>query len=609
MSAVVRYNIEWREMSDLEIEMECIRNGGQWTEEWGVCGKGLSHHYEQMRNILWPTLHDHRWHRLIRDTILVEKCTVLAGCASSGKSHEAAWIFLSEYFCFPEETCILVSSTEIRGLRGRIWSEITMLWQRARDAYPWLAGNLLDSRVAILTDELDEEDYDRRSRDYRKCIQGVPCRESSGTWMGINRYAGWKQKRMRLIADEASQMEWEYISGVTNLNSNPDFKCVILGNFSDPMDCLGRCAEPVDGWSAHMAPMKTEVWDTFFPLKGKCINLIGFDSPNFDYPKKTPDDPDHFPEMIGPKRINEIKKAFGEQSLEFMSQCWGAMKVSTLSFRVLNKEICQAGGAFEDVNWKGMEIVKFAFLDAAWGGDRAVFTYIEVGTSVEGKTVIRCHPPEIVPVVAGPGMEADYSVAEFCKTRCGELNIPPEHFGHDSTGRGSLGTALARVWSDRCNPIEFGGTPTTRPVSLDYYFRDPKTGAQRLKLCSEHYIKFVTELWFSVRYCVEAGQLRNLPMEVYEEFALRLWRNAGDKRELEPKSGTKEKPGMKQRTGKSPDYADSLAGAIEMARRHGFQISKLSNQATAGPSWTWLKKMSEDARKKEHSHDLNYEVA
>lgn len=590
--------------SDVEIEMGCVRKGGKWITNGRECGQGLSFHYEQIRKLFWPKLDDHRWHRLIRDTIIENKCTVLAGPASSGKTHEAAWIFLLEYLIFPEETCVLVSSTDARGLRGRIWSEITMLWQEAREKYEWIPGNLLDSRFSILTDALDEDEFDRKARNYRKCIQGVPCRESATS--GLLRYAGWKQKRMRLVADEAGQMSPEFINGITNLNSNIDFKCVILGNFKDPLDCLGKCAEPRDGWAAHMAPMKTDVWDTFFPLVGKCVNLIGFDSPNFDFPKKDPSDPDRYPYMIGEKRISEIETSFGRNSEQFMSYCWGSMKISTISNRVLTGEICEKNNCFDDVVWEGSPTIKVAGLDASWGGDRCPITVAEFGKDVSGKIVLKAYPPVIVPVSPQPGQDADYAIAEFCKDFCEERSIPPENFFHDSTGRGSLGTALARVWSAQCNPIEFGGVPSKRPVTLDYFWRDPKTGERRLKLACEHYSKFVTELWFSVRYCAEAGQLKNLPREVFEEFAMRIWEKvSGDRYEIESKSGTQSKPGMKQRTGRSPDLADSLAISVEGARLRGFQISKLANEQsiTDSTKWFWDRQRKLNELRKQHALD------
>jgi len=136
---------------------------------------------------------------------------------------------------------------------------------------------------------------------------------------------------------------------------------------------------------------------------------------------------------------------------------------------------------------------------------------------------------------------------------------------------------------------------------------DPKTRQRRLKKCSEHYSKFVTELWFSVRYAVESGQIRGMPDDVIEEFELRKWEyTVGTKIELESKSGTKTKPGMKQRTGKSPDRADALSICIEGARRRGFQISKLGSDTGDEKDYRWKQTLLDRQKKTRETHNLNY---
>lgn len=596
----MRYNIEWREMSDLEIEMECIRNGGQWTEEWGVCGKGLSHHYEQMRRLIWPRLATHRWHDLCRDEMVRNKVTVFMGPKSSAKTHEAAWYALCKYFVDPDNTCVLVSSTDIRGLRMRVWAEILMLWNEAIERYDWLPGHYLESRIAITTDELDDGDFEKRTvRDMRKAIVGIPCMQG-GHFVGLGKYCGIKQKHVMVVADELQFMGASFLTAFSNLDANEDFQAICLGNPNDIMDQLGKAAEPIDGWGTHMEPEKTAVWQTRF-MGGKCINLIGTDSPNFDVP---PDQPTPFKFLISRKTIESTAAFFGKDSIEFYSQCKGCMRISQLSRRVISRELCRQAGVFEDVDWEGPDRTKIAGLDAAYGGDRCVCGHIEFGREVGGKTVIKVYPPQLVPVKVGADVPPEQGIAEWCRDYCAGKNIPPENFFHDSTGRGSLGTYLARVWSDKCNPVEFGGEPTNRPVSLDMYWLDPKTHARRLKTCKEHYRKFVTELWFSVRYAIESAQLRSLPEEVMEEGCMREWQLTKDSRiELETKQE------MKDRVGRSPDMFDWLSICVEGARRRGFNVSKLANETGNSLSWTWLKKLSEDSRKKEHAHDLNYEVA
>ena len=190
MKSFTRYNAIWPgDHSALDVEMDCIRQGGRWKGKSGQqCGEGLPFHYQKMREILWPELDDHRWHRVCRDTILSSKITVLLGCKSSGKTH-SCWIYLCEYFCFPEETCVLISSTHMDGLRLRVWAELSMLWQRAVDKFPHLPGYLVDSRVLIATDNIKEVDADDRAmaRDWRKGIKGVPCIQN-GKFVGIGKF-------------------------------------------------------------------------------------------------------------------------------------------------------------------------------------------------------------------------------------------------------------------------------------------------------------------------------------------------------------------------------------------------------------------------------------
>jgi hypothetical protein len=255
--------------------------------------------------------------------------------------------------------------------------------------------------------------------------------------------------------------------------------------------------------------------------------------------------------------------------------------------RVLSRDLCRQFRAQDDVVWKGTTLVKIAALDAAYGGDRCVGGHVTFGEDINGKMILSVSPPQIVPIRIATNLLPEDQIAEWSKKYCDANGIPPENYFHDSTGRGSLGTALARVWSAQTNPVEFGGKPSERPTSLDHYMRDPAAGARRLVLCCEHYQNFVTELWYSIRYAVEASQIRNLPDDVMEELCLRQWDRKKGKYQVEPKSGTAERPGMKERTGRSPDLADWLAIAVEGARRRGFQISKLANQAdeTAGREW------------------------
>lgn len=586
---------------DLLIEMECVKRGGEWKEKGETCGKGLSFHYEQMRRCLWPELDgDHngqRWHTLIRNEVVNHKFTALMGCASSGKTHSAAWIFLCEYYCFPKETCVLISSTDLRGLELRVWGEIKSLHERAQIRFSFIPGNLIDSKHAISTDDLEEDG----ARDLRKGLIGIPCIQG-GKFVGLGKYAGVKQKRVRLLADECQFMSESFLSAISNLDKNEDFKAVFCGNPNDILDPLGKVAEPKDGWTSHMEPTKTECWDTRF-MNGRCVNLVGTDSPNFDFPEE---EPTRFKYLISREKIASTLTFFAKDSVEYYSQCVGVMKVGTMSRRVLTRDLCRQFGAQEDVFWQGSSNTKVYFVDASYGGDRCVAGSAEFGKDTTGHTVLSFNEPKIIPILVGTGKEPEYQIADFVKKDCEEQGIPPHNMGHDATGRGSLGTAIAQVWSAKTQPIESGGAPTQRPVSLDLMIFDDKEKKHRLKRCDEHYDRRVTEYWFSVRYAVEASQIRNLPEEVMEELCTRRWdMTNNNKIAVEVKNGTKTKPGMKQRTGKSPDLGDWAAGIVEMARRMGFQISKLANNTvSASGNAGWFNKLADKQKKLQRAHEL-----
>lgn len=584
-SPIEKYGLQWPPtLLPLEIEMAMIRGGG-YIERKGVKhGEGLIYHYEQMRRILWPDLDDHRWHRMCRDEILRPKAkvTVLAGPGSSGKTHSAAWIYLCEYMCFPQTTCVLVSSIDVRGLKKRIWAEITMLWQQAKDKFPdIIPGEIIDSQIALTTDRLEGDSFEtRRARDMRKGIFGIPCKVG-GKFLGLTPYLGIKQKRMRLIADEASAMSSGFLSAFSNLNQNEDFQAVVVGNFNDPLDPLGKAAEPKDGWTNHLEPTKSTVWDTKF-MNGRCVNLIGLDSPNFDFPEN---EPTKYKYLVSKEKIAEVLSGFPKDSLEYMSQCVGSMKQGILERRVLTPDMCRKYHASDGVTWAGTARTKIGSLDAAYGGDRCECGHIEFGQDVNGKWVILFFPPVQVPILVGDqhGLPEE-QISVFCRDYCDKYDIPPENFFHDSTGRGALGTYFARIWSAQTNPVEFGGTPTQRPVSLDIYIYDERTRSRRLKRCDEHYDRFVTELWFSVRFAVESEQIRGLPESVIEEFAMRMWDKVkGDRYSIETKKD------MKERVGRSPDEADWASICVEGARRRGFQISKLASDDEDGPDREWLR--------------------
>lgn len=583
---MVRYNLDWGENADaLAIELHMIKSGGQWIESGLTCGNGLPYHFKEGCKLVWNHIDWHRWTELLNKELRRPnaKVTSFMGPGSTCKTNTAGWEYLLEYYASPNDTLILISSTDIRGLELRVWGEIKSLHELAIARYPWLPGNLTDSKHCIATDELEEDEITERmkTRDLRKGVIGIPTVQG-GKNVGLGKWQGIKQKHIRLIADDCTAMNSTFLSAFANLNNNIDFQACICFNPDDMLDPGGIASEPIDGWGSHLEPTKTSVWDTKF-YNGRCVNLVGLDSPNFDFPA---DQPTHYPYLISQRKINETISAFGKDSFEYYSQCVGVMKISQLTRRVITRDLCRQFKTSENAVWMGRgELTKVAALDAAYGGDRCIGGHAEFGECSDGKIRLQFYPPHNVPVRVGTDkpMDAEDSISEYESAYCKAREIKPENFFHDSTGRGSLGTSLARIWSAACHPVEFGGAPTKRPVTMDTFVMDMQTRVRRLKRCDEHYSKRVSEYWYSLRFAIEADQIRGLPEDVMNELCMRQWdRVAHDKIEVESKID------MKLRTRKSPDLGDWAAIILEGARQLGFQIKRLGNELQSeddGVNW------------------------
>ncbi len=571
----LRYGALWPAgTDDLMVEMQCIRKGGHWQGRNGACGLGLFEHYMNFRKLVWPDRYRHRWTDLVFQNYIANSVTILMGPASSQKTSGAAECVLIDWWCDPENTLVLLSTTKVEKLEMGIFGELKMLWQKGRDRYPWLAGNLVNSQHAIAFDSLKEDGI----RDMRKGIVGRALYQGT-QWVGLGHWAGIKQKRIRFVGDELQFCSSGFLDvlpnmmGSTDIDAvgNPDFKFVGSGNPKhDPYDQLSMAAEPERGWMSVAGITKTTVWKLKGFDNGRCINLIGSDSPNFDVPEGHPVP---FPRLLNRKFVKMVEARWGRGSMKWYTQCEGKMMMNMVGNRVITKELCEQHQAFGDVMWRDDQQTRVGFLDPAWAGenaDRCVFGWLDFGYDVSGKQIISFGEYMVIPFPPNSKLEPDDIIAHFVRDQARLLDIDPSNIFYDSTGKGTTGAALARVFGNQVpNPIYFGGNPTSRPVRHDLFVLEPD-GTKRLKRCDEEYRKFVTELWFASRNIIECGQMRNLPQEVAREGCLREYMEApGGKVEVEKKEDTI------LRVGESPDLYDALCCGLEGARQLGFRIERL----------------------------------
>lgn len=583
--------------------------GGRWVKKsGGYAGNGLFFHFKRAQQILWPFKLWHRWNELELQCYLKYRYIGEMGCAAAGKTESAASNVLLDWFCYPECTTVLVSTTTLPALELRVWGAIKKYFKAAKQAVPWVPGHLIEGRRVIILDPKNEAS---EGRDFRNGIIGIACKRGT-TFLGLGEYVGIHNKRVRVIADELSLMPRALIDSVSNLAKCPSFKLVGLGNPNETTNAHGFLCEPsaeLGGWEGGVDQGPgTKTWSTRFP-NGICIQLPGSDSPNMDFP---PDVPAPFPFLITRQQMLDDAKIWGINDWHYTMMNEGKMPRGQGSRRVITRQMCLKFGATDPPNWHSSNRIKIACLDAAYravGGDRCVFMVLEFGreakppdgaglvSSIVSQDKILPEHDQILALLEehviqiSADKESDLpedQIVKFVMAHCETHNIKPDHFFFDSGMRTSLVTAFSRLWSPMVNSIDCGGVPSERPVSADIPM-----------LCKEYYSKKITELWYSVRLVVESAQFRGMTDEVMTEGCSREFKRVGgNKIEVE----TKEE--MKLKTGRSPDKFDCLAIGVEGARQRGFKIKRTINAKAIREDSSWKKEFMERARKLHHSRDL-----
>jgi hypothetical protein len=604
-----KYGLDWDHGTPLlEIERQMIRHGGQWKGSYGqTIGSGMFFHFKELEKLIWPTAKMwHRWNELQLETYLSHRTIGILGPSSSGKTCNSATDVLADYYCWPECTTVLICSTTKERMQDRIFGEIKKYHKLARQLHPDLPGYSIDGRMRIVT---ESEDDARDGRDFRNGIIGVPCL-AGGEFKGISEFIGIKNARFRVVLDELQMLPPSVLLAISNLDKNKDVKVVGLGNPKDTTDALGMFCEPsfeLGGWDGNIDQTPTtKTWNTRRP-DGVCIQFVGSESPNLDGSLGIP--------LITQEAIDRDVAQYGKDSLQFTMMNQGMMPRGQGSRRVLTRQLCLKNKAMDEPQWADSNRVRIGFLDAAFGGvggDRCIFGELQFGyeaatldpaelnvtnlisqkpAKASHKQIIALMDYLLVPInVMNTNEEPVDQIVNFVHQQCSTRGIPPQNFFYDAGMRSALVSAFGKLWSPQTNPIDCGGAPSDRPVS-----------AKIVMPCKNYYQKFISELWFSVRLIVEAGQFRGMRDAAMLEFCSREWRMVGaNKIEVEPKCD------MKEKTGKSPDIADAIACGIEGARRLGFRIDSPVNKDYAQQTEAWKTKLRERARGSWAERQLTY---
>lgn len=589
-------------------EMFCIQHGGRWKGWHGKkCGNGLFYHYKEIVKIIWPEVAQHRWFDLYLENWLAHKFIGVIGGKNTGKSLNATVCHLVDYYCFPECTTIMICSTTRDRLEDRIWGEIKKYHRLALSRFPFLPGNLIESKQRIVTDSRDEA---AEGRDFRNGIVGVPCKKGD-KYVGISDFQGIKNKRIRLCGDELAALPKSFIDAIATLDMQADLKVTGMGNPAQITDALGLLCEPdvtLGGWESGIDQTpKTKTWKTRWP-DGICIQFAGSDSPNMDVPKGQPAP---YPFLMTREVMEQDMRTWGSDDWHYTMFNEGRMPHGQGSRRVITRQICLKHLAMEPPIWLNSNLTYITSLDAAYrgvGGDRCVLMRLAFGPESyapdaarlvealvnQGKDepqhriILALLDTLIVPIKASDFESPEDQIVMYVKKHHEDWHIPPENFFYDSGMRTSLVTAFARLWSPKVNSIDCGGKPYDRQVSGDIDIN-----------CQDYYDRLISQFWWTSRLVIESTQLRGLSEEVVNEGSIREWKMVGAN-----KISIETKDEMKVKSGRSPDLYDCLVIGIEGAQQRGFVVRKLAEEKPPGQMNQWKRDLLRKAAEFRRSHQL-----
>lgn len=606
-----KYGTWWSiNQHELSIELTCVNKGGRWITKGHECGNGLYFHMRRAQELLWPDKRWHHWRELSLQLWLEHQYTGEMGCAAGGKSDDAATDHLTDWYAFSSCTTVLVCSTTLPAGDLRAWGNIKRYHREAKRRFDWLPGHLIEGARKILNDPKDQF---TEGRDFKNGLVAIACKKGN-TYIGIADWIGIHNKRVRLLADEANMVPKSFLDACTNLSKCEDFKLRALGNPNETTNAHGIICEPsieLGGWDSNIDQQPgTKHWKTKMP-RGVCIQKPGSDSPNFKVPEG---EPAPFPFLMTRQQMADDAQQWGIDDWHYTMFNEARMPRGLGSHRVLTRQMCQKFGALKEPIWRDTARKSIGFMDAGYGGDRCVFGELQFGHEArssddpvrplirmvgserdngpDSRTIIALIDLVIVPISAQTDADlVEEQIVNFVMEECTKRGIPAENFYFESGMRTALLTSFARIWSPAVNSVDSGGKCSETAVSAEV-----KTA------CKDYYSKFVTELWYTVRMCVEARQFRGMTQEAMWEFCSREWKTtAGNKIELETKKE------MKVKTGRSPDLADAISVGVYGARQKGFVITKMSDlNPNQRENNNWKNKLRQQARDIWKGKDLTY---
>lgn len=491
-------------------------------------------------------------HRVIR-ALCRYRMVHFMGCASSGKSTIAAAYTTTCWKFSPWNTSAFISTTTAAAGQARSWGIAKDLHRNDR----FKVGRLVEYLTLITMDDQGGTE----NRDYRDAIKAVLVPKGGGTESdnAIAAIVGQHNTNVFWVVDEFPFMPIGILTGRLNVMANPNWQFIGLGNKPEEGDPMYQSAEPVNGWDS-IDPDSCEGWET--RNGGWCEYLDGEKSPNLavEEGQKAP-----FTGVMSWEMLRDIEKdSGGSDSPGYWKQARGFPKSGMAHDTVITRELLLLHKACEQPVWSGDKTTTLAGLDLGFreDGDPCVLHFGRLGTELDGRQIFCLDKDTVrlfVKVGSGDPFElqiAKAAVDELVKRGCHSLEL-------DVSGEGGIisqkigEVSRERGWPLTIYPTSFAGSPDE---NVRFKQGDKMVAAPEL------FDRKVTQLWMSLRLCVQNGRIRGLSQDSRSTRQLRMRRVLPDEKK---RMCIETKKKMKKRLKHSPDDADASVLAVSLALKLG----------------------------------------
>ncbi len=540
-----KYGKRWPdEATEVSVELHCYRH--PYTQAQGFAGKRA--HVANAIKAVFPERDQHNrpvfgqhafFERQVK--IWTDHCAggererewaAVWGPSAIGKSCNFGVLSLFHWAAAPKETSVIICSTTLGMLRKRIFGEIVRYHSMYEGIFP---GTYLDSKNEII--------YDKKY--IKSGIFGVAVLRGS-IKEAVNNMCGVHNRYMVLIVDEAQSTRQAALEAADNLSAGCDeFVMIVMGNPESRLDPLGIYSEPKAGWASINPSM--EEWQTKF---GWCYFFDGLKSPGVI-------DPERYPYLLNKKQIDDTGQKRGYNSPKFWKQRRGFMAPEGLTETVLSEAFVATNRMRDtDTVWTE-DAITVAGLDPAYSesGNRAVFTPVSLGRTMNGFKIILIGQQQYIELEADSELPINYQLARKTMTLCRQngVRIP------------DLCVECSGIQSGVADIIEMEAKESPMRAHFEHAASVTLQAVDIVEPNHEEYANHVTEMWFRIYHYGRHQQIRGMSLEQMKQFCTRELVHRGHKLALQPKKD------MVAQEYDSPDEADSLVCAAEvLVKNYGF---------------------------------------